>query len=117
MSDFSDLHLRFWGVRGSIACSRDQASRYGSNTPCIEVRCGEHLVIFDAGTGIVNLDGTEISDGLIELKTGTGSVAKVKFYCESGNAHAQTLQAAPHSAASTAVLVLPTASGLSLIHI
>ena len=63
------------------------------------------------GTGIVNLDGTEISDGLIELKTGTGSVAKVKFYCESGNAHAQTLQAAPHSAASSAVLVLPTASG------
>ena len=63
------------------------------------------------GTGIVNLDGTEISDGLIELKTGTGSVAKVKFYCESGNAHAQTLQAAPHSAASSAILVLPTASG------
>ena len=63
------------------------------------------------GTGIVNLDGTEVSDGLIELKTGTGNVAKVKFYCESGNAHAQTLQAAPHSAGSSAVLVLPTASG------
>ena len=63
------------------------------------------------GSGIVNLDGTEISDGLIELKTGTGNVAKVKFYCESGNAHAQTLQASPHSAASSAVVVLPTASG------
>ena len=70
-----------------------------------------NIDILPNGSGIVNLDGTEISDGLIELKTGTGSVAKVKFYCESGNAHAQTLQAAPHSAASSAVLVLPTASG------
>ena len=70
-----------------------------------------NIDIIPNGSGIVNLDGTEVSDGLIELKTGTGSVAKVKFYCESGNAHAQTLQAAPHSASSSAVLVLPTASG------
>jgi lipopolysaccharide export system protein LptA len=73
-----------------------------------------NIAITPNGTGVVNLDGTEVSDGLIELKTGTGSVAKIKFYCESGNAHAQTLQAAPHSAASSAVLVLPTASGTLL---
>ena len=70
-----------------------------------------NIDILPNGSGIVNLDGTEVSDGLIELKTGTGNVAKVKFYCESGNAHAQTLQASPHSAASSAVVVLPTASG------
>ena len=52
-----------------------------------------------------------VTDGLVEIKTGTGSVSKVKFYCESSNAHAQTLQAAPHSAASSAVLTLPTATG------
>jgi len=55
--------------------------------------------------------GVSVSDGLIDIRTGTGNVAKVKFYCESSNAHAQTLQAAPHSAASSAVIVLPTASG------
>ena len=55
--------------------------------------------------------GVSVSDGLIDIRTGTGNVAKVKFYCESSNAHAQTLQAAPHSAGSSAVLVLPTASG------
>ena len=55
--------------------------------------------------------GISVSDGLIDIRTGTGNVAKVKFYCESSNAHAQTLQAAPHSASSSAVLVLPTASG------
>ncbi len=69
------------------------------------------------GTGKVIMDGNgssggvSVSDGLIDIRTGTGSVAKVKFYCESSNAHAQTLQAAPHSAGSSAVLVLPTASG------
>ena len=52
-----------------------------------------------------------ISDGLIDIRTGTGNVAKILFYCESSNAHAQTLQAAPHSASSSATLVLPTASG------
>ena len=41
-----------------------------------------NIDIIPNGSGIVNLDGTEVSDGLIELKTGTGSVAKVKFYCE-----------------------------------
>ena len=69
------------------------------------------------GTGKVIMDGNgtsggvSISDGLIDIRTGTGSVSKIKFYCESSNAHFQTLQAAPHSAGSSAVLVLPTASG------
>ena len=52
-----------------------------------------------------------ISDGLIDIRTGTGNVSKVKFYCESSNAHAQTLQAQPHSASSSAVLTLPVATG------
>ena len=56
-------------------------------------------------------EGFSVSDGLIDIRTGTGNVAKVKFYCESSNAHAQTLQAAPHSAASSAVITLPTATG------
>ena len=52
--------------------------------------------------------GITISDGLIDMRTGTGSVSKIKFYCESGNAHFQTLQAAPHSASASNVLVLPS---------
>jgi len=69
------------------------------------------------GTGKVIMDGNgssggiSISDGLIDIRTGTGNVSKVKFYCESSNAHAQTVQAAPHSAGSSAVLTLPTATG------
>jgi phosphoribosyl 1,2-cyclic phosphodiesterase len=48
----ASLSVRFWGVRGSIACPRPEALRYGGNTPCVEIRCGEHVLIFDAGTGI-----------------------------------------------------------------
>lgn len=46
------MRIRFWGVRGSIACPGAETIRYGGNTPCIEVRCGEHVLIFDAGTGL-----------------------------------------------------------------
>ena len=95
--------------------SEDSTPQLGGDldvqTNSIVSTSNRNIAITPNGTGVVDLDGTEVSDGLIELKTGTGSVAKVKFYCESGNAHAQTLQAAPHSAASSAVLVLPTASG------
>ena len=42
----------FWGVRGSIACPGPDTVRYGGNTPCVEVTCGEHILILDAGTGI-----------------------------------------------------------------
>ena len=55
MADFS---LRFWGVRGSIACSGPRTVRYGGNTSCIEVRCGERLLIFDGGTGLRYLGNT-----------------------------------------------------------
>ena len=55
--------------------------------------------------------GVTINDGSIQVRTGTGNVAEIRFYCEVSNAHYQTLKAAPHSAASSAALVLPTASG------
>ena len=76
-----------------------------------------NIDILPHGSGKVIMDGNgssggvSISDGVIDIRTGTGNVAKILFYCESSNAHAQTLQAAPHSASSSATLVLPTASG------
>lgn len=48
----SDLAVRFWGVRGSIACPDSDSLRYGGNTSCLEVRCGDELLIFDGGTGL-----------------------------------------------------------------
>jgi phosphoribosyl 1,2-cyclic phosphodiesterase len=52
LTSASSISVRFWGVRGSIACPRPTTLRYGGNTPCVEVRCGSYTLIFDAGTGI-----------------------------------------------------------------
>ena len=39
-------------MRGSIACPDAGSLRYGGNTSCLEVRCGDALLILDGGTGI-----------------------------------------------------------------
>jgi phosphoribosyl 1,2-cyclic phosphodiesterase len=58
----ASMRVRFWGVRGSIACPGPETMRYGGNTPCIEVRCGKHVLIFDAGTGLRALGNLLIKD-------------------------------------------------------
>lgn len=52
MPEADDFLVRFWGVRGSIACPGPNYARYGGNTSCLEVRCGPHLLILDGGTGL-----------------------------------------------------------------
>ncbi|MGE4218387.1 MAG: MBL fold metallo-hydrolase [Alphaproteobacteria bacterium] len=47
-----DFQVRFWGVRGSIACPGPDTVRYGGNTACVEMRCGDRLIVLDAGTGL-----------------------------------------------------------------
>jgi len=76
-----------------------------------------NIDILPNGSGKVIMDGNGstggvlVSDGSIEIRSGTGSVSEIKFYCEVNNAHAQTLKAQPHSQGSSATLVLPVASG------
>lgn len=43
--------MEFWGVRGSIPSPGPETARYGGNTPCVEIRIGEELALFDLGTG------------------------------------------------------------------
>ena len=77
--------------------------------------------ILPNGTGVVNLDGdgssggVSISDGLVDIRTGTGTRSQVKFYCESSNAHAQTVQPQPHSAGVTNTLTLPAGGNQELV--
>ena len=69
------------------------------------------LKITPKGSGQVLLDGNVgVESGLIDLKN-SGSRSQIKFYCESSNAHAQTLQAAPHSEAASNTLTLPSTGG------
>ncbi|MFQ5651542.1 MAG: MBL fold metallo-hydrolase [bacterium] len=50
-----DLSVRLCGVRGSYPVSGQKFARYGGNTSCIEVRAKGHVIILDAGTGIIGL--------------------------------------------------------------
>ncbi len=44
--------LRFLGTRGSLPAPRSTTIRYGGNTPCLEIRVEDRILIFDAGSGI-----------------------------------------------------------------
>jgi phosphoribosyl 1,2-cyclic phosphodiesterase len=58
--------VRFWGVRGSIACCGPRTALYGGNTSSLEVRCDSRLLMFDAGTGIRYLGRTLEGGGPID---------------------------------------------------
>jgi phosphoribosyl 1,2-cyclic phosphodiesterase len=47
--------LRFWGTRGSLPAPRAATNKYGGNTPCLEIRVENEVLIFDAGSGIRTL--------------------------------------------------------------
>jgi phosphoribosyl 1,2-cyclic phosphodiesterase len=57
------FHVRFWGVRGSIPSPGPQTRRYGGNTPCVEMRVGDELLVFDLGTGARPLGDYLLSRG------------------------------------------------------
>jgi phosphoribosyl 1,2-cyclic phosphodiesterase len=46
------FRVTFWGVRGSIPVPGASTEKIGGNTPCIEIRAGSELLIFDGGTGL-----------------------------------------------------------------
>lgn len=58
MSEFS---VKFRGVRGSFPVANKDFYQFGGNTSCVEVNVGGHLIILDAGTGIVEI-GNELME-------------------------------------------------------
>ncbi|MPY73015.1 MAG: MBL fold metallo-hydrolase [Alphaproteobacteria bacterium] len=68
MVQTADFFVKFWGVRGSIACPGPRTVRYGGNTSCVEIRCGGRLLIFDAGTGLRDLGNGLVGNGPVEAE-------------------------------------------------
>jgi len=54
-----EFRVKFRGVRGSYPLANKDYLKYGGNTSCIEVNVGGHLIILDAGTGLIEL-GNEL---------------------------------------------------------
>jgi phosphoribosyl 1,2-cyclic phosphodiesterase len=55
----SNAYLRFWGVRGSYSAPFESHLGVGGNTSCVEIRVDDHVLLCDAGTGIIPF-GNEI---------------------------------------------------------
>ena len=51
----SEFKVKFRGVRGSFPVADKNFLKFGGNTSCVEVNVGGHLIILDAGTGIVGI--------------------------------------------------------------
>ncbi len=50
------MKIKFWGARGSTPTPERRNSRYGGNTPCIEVRLANGtLIVLDCGSGLRGL--------------------------------------------------------------
>lgn len=54
-----EFRIKFRGVRGSYPLANKDFLKYGGNTSCVEVNVGGHLIIIDAGTGLIEL-GNEL---------------------------------------------------------
>ena len=54
--------VKFRGIRGSYPTPKVECLKYGGNTSCVEVRVNNHLIILDAGTGIIELGGELIKE-------------------------------------------------------
>ena len=61
------LKVKFWGVRGSIACPSPNHIKYGGNTSCLEVTAGDRRLVLDAGTGIRGLGQTFLKDDVSQI--------------------------------------------------
>jgi phosphoribosyl 1,2-cyclic phosphodiesterase len=61
----SSRYLRFWGVRGSYAAPHESHLRVGGNTSCMEIRCDDHLLVCDGGTGIISLGEELMREGTL----------------------------------------------------
>ena len=60
----NEFKIKFRGVRGSYPVSKKGFLEYGGNTSCVEVNVGGHLIILDAGTGLID-SGDELMEKYI----------------------------------------------------
>ena len=66
-SDADEFWVRFWGVRGTMPCTDPELAGYGGNTPCLEIRCGGHTLVFDGGSGATALGNHLIEEHIVDF--------------------------------------------------
>ena len=107
-------------ITGLSSAAISSVSNFGDNNRIVTAAGAaavnaEANLTFDGSTLTVTGDISVTDDlfvggGLIDLKNDGSFVSQIKFYCESSNAHAQTLIGAPHAQSATNTLTLPDGS-------
>lgn len=74
----SPFRLKIYGVRGSYPPTSNNGHTFGVNTTCLRFDIEKHVVIIDAGTGIINLG----NDLFQEMRQGNGrqNYKKLHFF-------------------------------------
>ena len=94
MSEFS---ATFWGVRGGQPVPGAETVEFGGNTTCLEVRAGSHLVILDAGTGIIPLGAKLTAERRVDEQPilGTMLFTQCEQHCVGGTKYSQYVEPRP----------------------
>lgn len=61
------FQLKLWGTRGGLSVSGPQFEKFGGNTICMELRCDEHVILFDAGSGALAAGAALAAEGCKEI--------------------------------------------------
>ena len=92
----------------------NSAVNFGAGTKEVFITVPASKMMVEDGDNNVSVGGdVSVGDdltvlgGVIDFKSNSGSPASLKMYCESSNAHHQTLQPQPHSASAANTLRLP----------
>ena len=87
----SEFNVKFRGVRGSYPIADKDFLQYGGNTSCVEVNVNGHLIILDAGTGLINI-GNELLSKYISSGTDTTNRTPIKATVLISHIHQDHLQ-------------------------
>ena len=89
-----EFKIKFRGVRGSYPVPDKDYLKYGGNTSCVEISVGGHLIILDAGTGLISL-GNELMQKYIESGTTITDRKPVKCTILLSHIHLDHIQGFP----------------------
>lgn len=87
----SEFKVKFRGVRGSYPVAEKDFLRYGGNTSCVEVNVNGHLIILDAGTGLINI-GNELMRNYITSNLNPAERTPIKATVLISHIHQDHLQ-------------------------
>ena len=86
------IRVKIYGVRGSFPPTNGNGTKYGVNTTCLRIDIGKHIIIIDAGTGIINLG----SDLISEWKSGKNKQNYFKLFLFFTHTHIDHLMGFPY---------------------